>query len=220
MAITHGSLSARIWRVTEPLPPEFREAFDRNIRRYAFRPVRTEKGETHSSGWVNARQVLDPNLSLEKALVGNTIILGHRIDRVTINARAFKARLWQETAKAERAAKPQGLKSEERDALKEKLKLEMVAAQTPSMTVHEIAWRLDSGLVFFGAPGAKANENLSDLFTQTFGVSIEPQLPFVRAERWAKRQKAERELREVLPSPFSPDAPAEVVMTGAMESEG
>lgn len=219
MAITHGSLSARVWRVTEALPPHFQETFERNIKRYAFKPINADKGETHSVGWVNPRQVLDHNLNLNKVLMNNTIVIAYRLDRITLNARAYKATLFQETQKAEREVKPQSLTSDQREALKDKVKLDMLKVQSPSMAVYEIAWKLETGLVFFGASGAKLNENLADLFTQTFGVGLEPQLPYIRGERWAKRQKLDRELREVLPAPFSPEAPAEVVTVEPTESE-
>lgn len=210
MPIIAGSLSARIWRVTDALPPHFNETFERNLKRYAFRPINPEKGDLRSVGWVNIRQVLDANLRLSKALYNNIIAVALRVDTITINQRLFRATLAQEVAKAMREKGREAINREQRSALEEDVRLQLLKNQPPSMSIYEVAWHLESGLVFFGATGDKLNAEFSDLFTETFAVAIEPQFPFLRAQRWAKKQRQERDLLELLPAPFSPRAPAEV----------
>jgi len=163
-------------------------------------------------GWVNIRQVLDTRLTINKVLFNNMIVLGLRVDEIKINQKLFRATLAQEVAKAIRENRGDGKFSrEQRLALEEKVRLELLKAQPPTLAVYEIAWNLESGIVVFGSTATKMNVEFSELFSETFNVSIEPQFPFLRAQRWARRQKQEKELLELLPSPFSPDAPAEVV---------
>lgn len=214
MPITAGSLSARLWRTTEPLPARFDEIFERNLKRHAFKPVSIEHGRLRTLGWVNIRQPLDANLTLKKALMRNIIALGLRVDKIAINQKLFRATLAEEIAKALRAkSHGEKLADEQRLVIEDKVRQDLLKAQPPSMAVYEMAWQLESGLVVFGASGNKANQEFSELFAETFNVSIEPQFPFIRAQRWAKRQRAERELQEVLPAPFSPRAPRDVIET-------
>lgn len=220
MPILAGSLSTRVWRVTDALPPQFSDTFERNLKRYAFKPINADKGQLRSMGWVNIRQVLDANLTMKKVLFDNVIALALRVDRVAINQRLFRATLAQEIAKALREKRESGgLTREQRTAIEDDVRMKLLKEQPPSMSVYEVAWHLESGNVFFSATGDKLNAEFSDLFTETFNMSLEPQFPFLRAQRLAKKARIEQELLELLPSPFSPQAPAEVVVMPVAEEE-
>ncbi len=217
MTIIAGPFSGRIWRAVDSLPPHFDELVGRNLPRHAFKPVNTDRGELRSMGWVNVRQLLDTRLTLPKVMVDGTLILGLRIDKVTLNMRLFKATLAQEVAKVLKEQKRGKLSREEISAIEDQLKKKLIENQIPATTVHEMSWNLESGAILFTGGGDKLSMEFSDLFTETFNVSIEPQFPFYRAERFAKKQHLERELMETYPSPFSPTAPAQVHEIGVVE---
>ncbi len=219
MALIAGPLSGRVWRILDSTPPKLDEEFERALKRYAFRPIKTDQGESRSAGWVNIRQPLDSSLTLNKTLFKNAVALAYRLDRVTLNGRALKAMLAQEISKAVREKKTERLSDEQRKAIEEKVKADMIKNQSPSMSIYELIWKLDTGLVVIGTAGNKINEEIAEYFKQTFERSLEPQVPFTRAERWARKGKLTRELRDLLPTPFSADAPAELIAaeTGSEE---
>lgn len=219
MPISNGTLSGRFFRVVEPLPPQFDQTLERNLKRYAFQPVNPEKGQLRSMGWVNVRQMLDTRLTPEKVMFDGTIAVGLRIDKITINARLFRATLAEEIAKALREQKVKNISREQRAALEDQVRQKLIAQQVPGTTLHEMAWNLERGLICFTGGGDKLNTEFQDLFMETFQVSVEPQFPFYRAQRYAVRQHVERELLELLPSPFSADAPAQVVEVGMEKAE-
>jgi DNA recombination-dependent growth factor C len=219
MSLTAGSATVRVWRVLDALPAGFKEAFERNLRRHAFKPIDPERGQLHSIGWVNARQMLDANLNLEKVLFGNLILVGLRRDQLTINQKLFRATFAQELAKTLRANDRPRLSREERLVLEDKVRLDLIKRTQPAANVYEMAWHLEQGLVFFGSTSNKLGLIFSDLFSETFQVSIEPQFPYLRAQQWADRQKLGQELLELLPSPFSPEAPREVIEVPAGEDD-
>jgi len=211
MPITYGSLSTRIWRVNDALPPEFAEGFERKLQRHAFRPVDAEKTELRSIGWTNIRQPLDTHLTMDKILFRDKIALGLRVDRVSINQRMLRARLSLEVDKVMKSKGKERLGDEQRAAIEDKIRQEMIKNQPPSISLYEMVWHLETGLVFFGSTGNKINSEFSELFVQTFDMGIEPQLPLLRGLRWAKKHRLEQELRELLPAPYSPKVPAQVV---------
>jgi DNA recombination-dependent growth factor C len=210
MALTAGPVTARLWRAVDRLPPNFKENFERNLQRHAFKPIDPERGQLQSIGWVNARQMLDARLTLDKVLFRNTIIVGLRADRMAINIKLFRATLAQEIAKVVREQQRR-LSREERLVIEDKVRIDLLKRTSPSTQVYEMAWLLDQGLVFFSSCSQKMGMIFSDLFSETFQVTIEPQFPFMRAQAWADRQGLRQELLELLPSPFSPDAPREVI---------
>lgn len=217
MTIIAGPFSGRIWRAIDSLPPHFDDLVGRNLPRHAFKPVNTERGELRSMGWVNIRQLLDTRLTLPKVMHDGTLALGLRIDRITINMRLFKATLAEEVAKISKEKKREKLSREEKSAIEDSVKQKLIQNQIPSTSIYEMSWHLESGTILFTGGGDKLNTEFSDLFTETFTVSIEPQYPYYRAERYAKKQHLDRELMEVYPAPFTPNAPAEVHEIGAEE---
>ncbi|HOE97688.1 MAG TPA: recombination-associated protein RdgC [Candidatus Sumerlaeota bacterium] len=215
MPLTHGTVSGRIYRVTDTLPNAFKEQFERNLARHAFKPIDPERGQLEAIGWVNIRQMLDSRLTLNKVLFGNLILVGLRIDKLTINQKLFRATLMQEIGRVMKEKDKRNLSKEERLVIEDKVRLELIKRTQPNTAVHEMAWHLEEGVVFFGTTGERMNMAFSDLFTETFQVGIEPQYPYLRAQRWAEKQGLGQDLLELLPSPFSPDAPVEVVEIGS-----
>lgn len=219
MPITAGTVSGRVWRVVETLPPNFKEMFERNLLRHAFKPIDPERGELQSTGWVNIRQLLDSRLTLEKVLFRNMIALGLRVDKLSINQRVFRATLAQEIGKKLREKERNELSREEKLVIEDKVRLDLIKRTQPTTAVYEMLWQLESGVVMFGSGSQKLGLIFSDLFAETFQVSVEPQLPFLRAQRWADRNRLGQELLELLPAPFSPEAPVDVVEAPVSEEE-
>jgi hypothetical protein len=211
MPILAGSLRARVWRVVEPLPSDFNVRFDRSIRRHAFKPIEVEKGERSSTGWVSLIRPLDAALTLEKCLFGETMALGLRVDRVSVSSRLLRAAVEEEVARILRERRRERLSTDQRRTVEEKVRLKLLKSQSPRMSIYETAWRLESGLVLFAGVGGRLNLEFAELFTKTFGLRIDAQFPYVRAESWAQRKGFEADLRKALPSPFSATAPAEVI---------
>lgn len=210
MPITAGAVSGRVWRVVETLPPNFKEIFERNLARHAFKPIDPERGQLQAVGWVNIKQLLDSRLTLEKVLFRNLIALGLRVDRLAINQRVFRATLAQEIGKKLRE-KGKELSREEKLVIEDKIRLDLIKRTQPSTAVYELVWHLETGTVLFGSGSQKLGLIFSDLFSETFQVSVEPQLPYLRGQHWADRNRMGQELLELLPSPFSPEAPVDVV---------
>ena len=219
MALINGSLTARVWRVMDTLPNGFKEMFERNLVRHAFKPIDPERGQLESIGWVNIRQPLDARLNLDKVMIRDHILLGLRADRLKINQRMFRATLAQEIGRKLRELQREQLSREERLIIEDKVRLDLIKRTQPDTSIYEMAWRLESGQVWFGSTSQRLNNVFSDLFSETFQISIEPQYPYLRAQAWAQRQGLEGDLMEALPAPFSPEAPIEVIESTSKETE-
>lgn len=216
MGLISGTFTTRLWETVEALPADFAEQFERNLQRQAFKPIDPERGQTQSAGWVNIRQLLDARLTLNKVLFRDVIALSLRIDRLNINQKIFRATLAQEIGKKLRERGRGRLSPDERTVLEDSVRQELIKRTQPSTVIYDVGWNLERGLVAFGSTGEKANLLFSDLFAKTFQISIRPLLPYMRAQAWAQRQGLEQELTDLLPAPFTPEAPAEVLDSGQM----
>jgi len=200
--ITSGSVALRRFYVEGEVTPDWETAYESELRRWAFRPVRAERGETSSVGWVNPRQVLDSDVTMDKVRVGRGLILALRQDKLSLNPRLFKARRDLALAEAAAKAKKTRLSKNERRVVEEQVRLEMLRGQTPATRIVEGYWRPDRGLVFVGESSESAALLFAGLFSSTFGLSLVPASAGLESLRWAEREGLEERLASLEPAFF------------------
>ena len=193
MGLTSGAITCRSYRLAAPPPKGFLTEIGMDLKRHAFRPVRVDRSP-RSLGWVNARDVLDTDLTVEKVVYEDFLVLGLRVDRVTLNTRLLKAHFNRELVKALRERRKKQLSRDERAALLERVRLELMAKQTPSSSFYEMAWNLLTHHVYFSATSSSLNIEFCDLFSDTFHVAPLPLFPFVRADAKARSEGLAEEL--------------------------
>jgi len=210
MPLIQGSISFRLFRVEGEPPASLRRAFEGALRRHAFRPVAVEKGETRSIGWVNPRQVLDADVTMDSLQVGPWILLAQRQDRLALNARLFRAQRDLAISEAAAKAKKTRLSKNERKAVEEQVRLNMLRRQTPSTQIIEAAWRPEDGCVYVAASSDAAALAFTEMFAVTFGLSLIPAAAAVRASRWAERHGVSDLLAELTPTVFAARPPKQI----------
>jgi len=157
MPLTAGSLTTRIWRVLDPLPPNFKEIFERNLQRHAFKPIDPERGELSALGWVNIRQMLDSRLNLEKCWCATRSCCPCAWTGLAINQKLFRALLAEEIAKQLRERGREGLSREERLVIEDKVRLDLIKRTQPATATYDVAWHLEKRAGFFSAPAASGS---------------------------------------------------------------
>jgi hypothetical protein len=155
-------------------------------------------------GWVNAQNVLDADLTLEKVRFDDFLVFGLRVDRVRVNGRLLKAHAAAAIEKALRQRERRTLSRDERMAFVEKVRLDLLAKQTPLTSLYDVAWSLETHHVYFSATGDSLNQEFCDLFGETFHTALTPLFPFLRAERKAKQEGLIDELLATMPAQLSP----------------
>lgn len=218
--LTHGSVSLREFYVEGDLESDWRRACAKLLVRHAFRPIAIEKGETRSAGWVNPRQVLDADVSLEKLRIGSWVLLALRQDRVALNARIFRARRALALAEAARKAGKTQLSKNERQAVEDELRLEMLGQQTPSTAIIEAAWDPDRAVAYVAASSESAATLFSEFFSLTFEVALVPAVAGIRALRWAEAHGLGERLAELVPAGFGSSAGAGEMQPAELLAEG
>ena len=203
MSLTAGSMTCRCYCLEDPPPKTFLANVERDMKRHAFRPVQVERSP-RSWGWVNAQNVLDTDLTLEKIRFDDFLVFGLRVDRVTVNGRLLKAHVAAAIEKALRQRERKTLSRDERTAFVEKVRLDLMAKQMPLTGLYDAAWSLKTHHVYFSATGDALNQEFCDLFSDTFHTALTPLFPFLRAERKAKSEGLVDELLATMPVQLSP----------------
>ncbi|NQU43696.1 recombination-associated protein RdgC [bacterium] len=203
MSLISGAISARVYRVEEPPARDALHELGKDLKRYAFQPVRVDRSP-RSMGWVSPRNLLDTDLAIEKVLFEDFVVLGLRLDKVTVNAKLLKAYYQQAVQKLLKDQQRKQLSRDERAALMERTKIDLMAQQSPTTSLYEMAWNLTSHHVYFSATSTALNTEFADLFQETFHTGLTPLFPYLRAEPKAQKEGLAEALMQLEPSILSP----------------
>jgi hypothetical protein len=219
--LTQGSISLREFFVEGEPAHDFRHTYALPLKRHAFRSVAIEKGETRAVGWVNPRQLLDTDVTVDKCLISPWMFLTLRQDRLAINVRLFRARRDVALAEAAAKAKKTRLSKNERKVIEDQVRIDMLRAQTPSTSIIEAAWHPEEARVYVAAASEAATLVFSELFATTFALTLVPAVAPVRAMRWAQSKGLEGRLAALIPTVFAtrPIAGADGLVEAAAEGD-
>ncbi len=193
MPFRSGSLSVRRYAVTSDRPETLDKTATMAIRRHAWRPIDARRGERESFGWVNPRRLLEPEFEWVDLTDGHLAFLAVRRDRKSFSRALFLARREEifERVKQEKALTR--LTRQHRLALEEELTIQMLTETTPTVSITELVWDLNTNEVFIGATGKTLCERIADLFTSTFDLKLQPLFPALRGYRMLAEQGLEED---------------------------
>lgn len=201
MPLSTGTLSCRVFTIAAPPVGDFLAKAQADVRGHSFRPVQPDRS-TRSLGWVNPADVLDNAPDLDRLVFEDFLLLGLRLDRVAVNSRLLKAYVRHALDKLSRERNKRPIGREERAALLEKTRLDLLAKQSPSTAFYEMAWNMRTHHVYFTGSGNTLSAEFADLFQETFHVALTPLQPFIRAQAKAEKEGTLEEFLKSEPSRF------------------
>jgi hypothetical protein len=183
------------------------------IERRAFRPIDPARGELSSHGWVHADNILDAYFSrIDRLVFGDMVsgcvLLSLRRDTIRLNAAMFKARVRAAVARELHDSGRVSLAREQRLIIEDSVRLDLIKQTQPTTAVREMAWMVPTGLIYFSSASARDVNLFCDLFSESFGLSLEPCCAASEAGRIAGEARYQA-FTELLPSAFSPEAPCD-----------
>jgi DNA recombination-dependent growth factor C len=186
MGIFSGAVSATWYRTDGTCPSDARERFQRALKRYGFRPINAEKGESQSVGWVDPRDILSTDLNWDRLSVGPYVFLGMRVDRKAVPGVLFKAHMRKALKELAKEKKTSRISRTEKRAVEERVAAALLRESSPSVSVQEAVWNTATGEVWFGATAKSANEGFQEMFALTFEMELLPANPLIRAVELAR----------------------------------
>ena len=178
MGLKKGTLSFTRFGVFQPLPDNFAVWFDEKIRPFAFRDFFLEN-EEKSMGWTGLQDVLDTDFTGIPLGIGDYRVYSLRIDKKTIPGALLRLRMLekQRTLLANRETKR--LYREEKDALRETIRREILKRVPPVPSLYDICWSLSKGKVYIFSHTEKVLQDFQDLFRKTFEMNTSLHCPWL-----------------------------------------
>jgi hypothetical protein len=178
-----ASVSLTRYRVVEQPEPSSLADVPRLLREYAFRDI-DDTTDERSFGWANFDDMLDTQWRESPPEKGDYFAFSLRLDTRRIQPAVLKKHV-QIAMKDELAkAKEQGRNFVGRDRkkeIKEQVALRLRARSLPIPAVFPVVWDPAANRIYFESTNAKAKSLFEDLFTDTFGLNLEPLTPFFMA---------------------------------------
>ncbi len=177
MGLLKGSWSFSRYRVAGKMPEHFDDFIDERLKRYAFTEITSQVAEK-IAGWTSLENVLDTEFSYAKYKLGAYIIFSLRMDRRSVPPSLLKLRVMEAEKKHLADSGKKRLYRAEREDIKERVQLELMARAPKVPSFHEVCWFPESSSLIFGSLSAQTMEDFEKYFKESFQLTLQPLLPW------------------------------------------
>ena len=180
MGAFQGSLTFKQYHVLDPLPSDWKVAFQNGIVRHVFRELDPASEVERSTGWCSPHFPLDLALNSEVYLYNEYLILGFRVDVWSIPSSTLKIYCEAEARRVMEEPKRETLPRYERAEIKERVLQDSNERRCPRFDAS--TWYgIGRGTVRFFATSQKINLEFQDCFENSFGLRLLPDGPMAKA---------------------------------------
>lgn len=177
MGLLKGSVTFSRYRITGALPGHFSDFFDERIRRYAFQTVWRTTDEK-AAGWTALENCLDTNFPYASYAQGRYMLFSLRIDRKSVAPSLLRLRIMEAERKQLDQSGQKKLYREQREAIRESVRLDLLGKTLPIPSFHEICWSVPDHVVTVCCLSDKVIGDLQEHFRESFSLGLSPCAPW------------------------------------------
>ena len=204
MGFMNASASFTRFQITETVPKELWTQIPDKLKQFAFKEIE-DTAEERGWGWVCFDDMLDSFWRTAPPEKGGYITFSLRLDTRRIPAAVIKKHAQLALRDEERKIKEQGKKyvsRERKKELKEQVQLKLRARSFPIPAEFNVAWNIQTNVVYLASTQSKVLELFTEYFSQSFGLDLEPMNPYTLAVR-LKGEDVMHSLDNIEPSRFA-----------------
>jgi hypothetical protein len=188
MGLMARSASIVRYRVRGEIEGPFWESVDEGIRRGAFKRGDSD-GDEVGIGWTSIDDFTDAAFDGAGYVRGTYVALSLRVDTARIPAKLLEMQFKVESRKLLEERGQKRLSSAQSRELKEILKERLRSQVLPSIQVFDLIWNTADATLYFGTLGVKPRERMEAHFKKSFGLTLLPIIPYLRAEELLGERK-------------------------------
>lgn len=184
MGFMSASVGLTRYRIVEKdIDPSLWTEIEDRLKRRAFRDI-DASAEERSFGWVSFDNMLDPEFALCPPEKGPYLAFTLRLDTRRVPPAVMKKHVAVALNEALQAMREQGRKfltKEQKTEIREQVALRLRARSLPIPACFDVIWDTEHGQVWIASTQSRLTELFEELFTQTFGLHLEPMTPYFQA---------------------------------------
>ena len=182
MGAFQGGLTYRQYRVNQHLPPQWQKRVQQGLSQNLAKEISATSDDERSVGWCNAHFALDTSISLEQCLYNEYVVIGMRVDTLTVPKRLLAVYSEREERLAMQELNKEVLSRYERAEIREKVEKALRKKVLPSIKTSEVVWNWETGYVRFFSTSKGLNEEFIELFEESFGLTLTPEYAYTLAQ--------------------------------------
>ena len=181
MGAFQGGITYRQYRVDQHLPPQWQKKVQVGFSNQLAKEIDPQSEDERSTGWCNAHFALDTSLTLEQCLYNEYIVAGMRVDTLIVPKRLLAVYCEKEERRAMRELRKEVLTRYERAEIREQVEKTLRKKVLPSIKSTEMVWNWETGYVRFFSTSKGLNEEFTELFEESFGLTLTPEYAYTLA---------------------------------------
>jgi hypothetical protein len=177
MGLGKGTLTFSRYRLIGTIPDHFPDFFNGRIRKNAFQTV-WRTAEEKATGWTGLEDPLDTEFQYASYAQGRYLLFSLRIDRKSVAPSLLRLRIMEAERNKLSETGQKKLYREQREAIREAVRLELLGRTLPIPSFFEICWSVTENTLIFCSLSDKVFEDLQELFKDSFQLTLCPYMPW------------------------------------------
>lgn len=161
-------------------------------------------GDEIGAGWVSLHDFDDSEFAGSSFIYGNYVALSYRLDVVRIPARVLEVYFKNEQKKLIEQSGRSRLSLSQARSLKETIKESLKAQAFPSIQVVDVVWDTTKSFAYVGTLSPRLRERVEDHFKKSFGLTLVPMIPFIKAEQLLGHTELRSALEQIQSESWAP----------------
>ena len=199
MGLLSGSASFVRFVVEGEMPDRFWDFVADRVAANSFQDIDDSLDE-YSIGWVSVANMFDAEFAYSSYAAGDYVVLTMRVDERKVSPAVLKKCVMKEEERIRQEKQLPRLSRAVRLEIKERVRAELVRKSVPVPATYDLCWNLSDNTLLFFSTSKKAMALLEELFSDTFDMTLVPQIPWFSAIRALDGEDAEQRLEELRPA--------------------
>jgi DNA recombination-dependent growth factor C len=141
--------------------------------------------EDDSYGWCSVHDPYSDGITTDDISWGDFFLAAIRIEQRKVPAAVLRKYCITEEKRLKEEKDMRRLPARLRKEIRERVRFELMAKAIPVPRIVELLWDISSGQVFLFSCQERSREVAEELFYRTFGLRLQPVIPYTLAEEFA-----------------------------------
>ena len=193
MGLLSTSIGLTRYHVNGELKPPILETMAKRLKKNMIVDIDREDSEK-AVGWTSFQSPFNPNFDDSSFVVGTYFVFSLRLDKKSIPSKVIKKHCLQEE---DRKLKEEGrdyLSRNEKKIIKENM-ISVLSQRVPATpNIYDLYWDYEKANLFFLSNQKSTNEELENLFSKTFKLTLVRLFPYSMAELTTQLNPSDKDL--------------------------
>jgi recombination associated protein RdgC len=202
MGLLSNSIGLTRYHVNGALKPPILDTMAQKLKKNIVADIDKEDSEK-AVGWTSFQSPYNPNFDDSSFVIGTYFVFSLRIDKKSIPSQVIKKHCLLEENRKLKEEGRDFLSRNEKKIIKESM-ISVLSQRVPATpNIYDLFWDYEKAIFYFLSNQKNANEELENLFSKTFKLSLVRMFPYSMAELTAKLKPADQDaLVRLTPTKF------------------